>query len=263
MTRLVADGHVHLYPFYDLPRAVKALETNLRSHGVDGTPAGFLAERHDCHIFRDLREGRLRLPGIDSCPAGEDGCLVLQRAAGPSHLLLFAGRQIVTAERLEILLLTVDLPLADGLPAAQVVERAIGAGGVPVLAWAPGKWFFKRGEIVAGLLRRFAAGELLLGDTTLRPTLWGEPALMRSARRRGFGILSGSDPLPFPGEEGILGRYATVLEGEFDVDRPLAGVRRLLSTSAGLGASVGSRGGVVETLRRLRGNARAKRNVMS
>lgn len=262
MTRLVADGHVHLYPFYDLPRAVASLETNLRSHGTGGIPAGFLAERHDCHVFRDLREGRLRLPGIDGRPAGEDGCLLLRGVAG-SRLLLFAGRQIVTAERLEILLLTADLPLADGLPAVQVVERAIGAGGVPVLAWAPGKWFFKRGEIVAGLLRRFAAGELLLGDTTLRPTLWGEPALMRSARRRGFGILSGSDPLPFPGEEGILGRYATVLEGEFDVDRPLAGVRRLLSSSAGLGASVGSRGGVVETLRRLRGNAREKRSVMS
>ena len=257
MTRLVADGHVHLYPFYDLPRAVAALKTNLRSHGVDGTPAGFLAERHDCHLFRDLREGSLRLPGVDFYPAGE-GCLVLRGAAEP-RLLLFAGRQIVTAERLEILLLTVDLPLADGLPIVQVVERAIAAGGVPVLAWAPGKWLFKRGEVVAGLLRRFAAGELLLGDTTLRPTLWGEPRLMRSARRRGFGILAGSDPLPFPGEEVILGRYATVMDGDFDVDHPLAGVRRMLSSSGGLGATVGSRGGVVETLRRLRGNARAKK----
>jgi hypothetical protein len=198
------------------------------------------------------------LPGVECSPAGDDGCLALGGENG-LRLLLFAGRQIVTAERLEILLLTVDLPIADGLPVSEVVERAIGSGGVPVLAWAPGKWFFKRGGIVAGLLRRFAAGELLLGDTTLRPTLWGEPRLMRSARRRGFGILAGSDPLPFPGEEVILGRYATVMDGDFDVDRPLAGVRRMLSSSGGLGASVGSRGGVVETLRRLRGNARAKK----
>jgi len=258
VTRLVADGHVHLYPFYDLPLAVAALEKNLRSHGLGGTPAGFLAERHDCHFFRDLREGRLRLPDLEFSLAGDAGCLALEGENGP-RLLLFAGRQIVTAERLEVLLLTVDLPLADGLPVAQVVERAIAAGGVPVLAWAPGKWLFKRGEVVAGLLRRFAAGELLLGDTTLRPTLWGEPRLMRSARRRGFGILAGSDPLPFPGEEVILGRYATVMEGNFDVDRPVAGVRRLLSSSGGVGAAVGSRGGVVETLRRLRGNARAKK----
>jgi hypothetical protein len=259
VTRLIADGHVHLYPFYDLPRAVASLEGNLRRHGVSGIPAGFLAERSDCHIFEDLGQGRQRMPGLDFRPAGE-GCLALRGEAGP-RLLLFAGRQIVTAERLEVLALTVDLPLADGLPVSRVVEHVRAAGGVPVLAWAPGKWFFKRGAVVAKLLRGSSAGELLLGDTTLRPTLWAEPRLMRLARRRGFGILAGSDPLPFPGEEGNLGRYATVLEGDIDIARPVAGVRRILSSCGGVGPPVGTRGGIGETLRRLQRNARAKRGA--
>jgi hypothetical protein len=259
VTRLIADGHVHLYPFYDLPRAVSSLEGNLRKHGISGIPAGFLAERHDCHVFRELREGRLRLPGMDFRPAGE-GCLALHGEAGP-RLFLFPGRQIVTAERLEILALTVDIQLPDGSPAADVVERVQASGGVPVLAWAPGKWFFKRGNVVAGLLRRFAAGKLLLGDTTLRPTLWAEPRLMRHARSRGFGILAGSDPLPFAGEEGNLGRYATVLEGEFDSGSPRTGVRRMLTSPGGPGSVVGSRGGVGETLRRLRANAGTKKRT--
>jgi hypothetical protein len=257
VTRLIADGHVHLYPFYDLPRAVASLEGNLRRHGASGIPAGFLSERSDCHVFEDLREERLRLPGIDFRPAGE-GCLALLGDEG-LRLLLFAGRQIVTAERLEVLALTVDLPLADGLPVSSVVEHVRAAGGVPVLAWAPGKWFFKRGAVVAGLLRRFAAGELLLGDTTLRPAIWGEPRLIRLARSRGFGVLAGSDPLPIPGEERVLGRYATALEGEINVDRPVAGVRRVLGSSGGLGPNVGKRGGFFETLRRLRGNAAARK----
>jgi hypothetical protein len=261
VTKLIADGHLHLYPFYDLPRAVACLERNLRRHGVSGIPTGFLAERHDCHLFEDLRQGRLRLPGMDFRPAGEE-CLALQGEEGP-RLLLFAGRQIVTAERLEVLALTADLRLPDGGPAAEVVERVQAAGGVPVLAWAPGKWFFRRGDVVAGLLSRFAAGELLLGDTTLRPALWAEPRLMRLARGRGYGILAGSDPLPFSGEEGMLGRYATVLEGDIDIARPLAGVRRALGSSGGLGVGVGTRGGIGETLGRLWGNARAKRGAVS
>jgi hypothetical protein len=261
VTRLVADGHVHLYPFYDLPRAAAALENNLRRHGASGIPAGFLAERHDCRIFEDLRQGRLRLGGREVRPAGEE-CLAVLGEEGP-RLLLFAGRQIVTAERLEVLALTVDLRIPDGSPAAEVIGRVQAAGGVPVLAWAPGKWFFKRGEVVAGLLGRFPAGRLLLGDTTLRPTLWAEPRLMRHARRRGFGVLAGSDPLPFPGEERMLGRYATVLEGDLDLARPLEGVRKILGAAGGIGPGVGTRGGIGETLRRLWGNARAKKRVAS
>lgn len=259
MSTLVADGHVHLYPFYDLPRALASLEGNLRRHGIPGTPAGFLAERSDCHLFEDLREGRLRLTGVPLRPTGDEGSLVLAGEGGP-RLFLFAGRQIVTAERLEVLALTVDLPLEDGLPAAKVVERTLDAGGVPVLAWAPGKWLFARGAVVSELLLRFSPGELLLGDTTLRPSLWGVPRLMRDGRRRGFGVFAGSDPLPFPGEERMLGRYATVLEGQIDSGSPVDGVRRALASSGGLGVHVGSRGGVVATLRRLWGNAMAKRS---
>jgi hypothetical protein len=260
VTRLVADGHVHLYPFYDLGRALTALEENLRGHGAGGVPAGFLAERHDCHVFEGLRKGRLQVPGVDLRPAGDDRCLVRAGESGP-RLFLFSGRQIVTAERLEVLALTLDLPLADGLPAADVVRRVLDAGGVPVLAWAPGKWFFERGKAVAALLRRFAPGELLLGDTSLRPTLWGEPRPMREARRRGFGVLAGSDPLPVAGEEGMPGRYATILDGDIEVARPLAGVRQALRSAGGLGPHVGARGGVVETLRRLRGNAAARKST--
>ena len=84
---------------------------------------------------------------------------------------------------------------------------------------------------------------------------------MRLARSRGFGILAGSDPLPFPGEEGMLGSYATVLEGDIDIDQPVAGVRRVLSSGAGVGPPIGTRGGICETLRRIQGNARAKRGA--
>jgi hypothetical protein len=254
--RLVADGHVHLYPFYDLRRAVSSLEANLRSLGVPGTPAGFLAERRDCHLFRDLEEGRLSVPGLECRSAGA-GAMAFG-VGDALHLLLFAGRQVVTAERLEVLVLTADLPIDDGLPAADVIRRARDAGAVPVLAWAPGKWFFGRGAVVRGLLQRAAVGPLLLGDTTLRPTLWPEPRLMRAGRRRGFGVLAGSDPLPFPGEEGLLGRYATVLEGEFDLADPVPGVRSLLASACGIKAIVGERNGIVEALRRLRRNSRER-----
>jgi hypothetical protein len=259
VNRLVADGHVHLYPFYDLARAAASLRENLARLGAPGTPAGFLAERHDCHLFRDLAEGRVAIPGAACRPAGR-GALAFGDGASPG-LLLFAGRQVVTAERLEVLVLTADLAIDDGLPAAEVIRRARDAGAVPVLAWAPGKWFFARGAVVRRLLDTFAAGELLLGDTTLRPTVWPEPRLMRVGRRLGFGILAGSDPLPFAGEEGVLGRYATALEGEFDVADPVPGVRRALASTGGVGVALGRRSGPAEALRRLRRNSAARRSA--
>ena len=127
------------------------------------------------------------------------------------------------------------------------------AGGVPVVGWAPGKWFFGRGKIVASLIESCDPGQLAVGDTILRATCWAEPLLMRAARRRGCTVLAGSDPLPFAGEEVRAGTYATVLEGAFDKQKPRSSLRELLQT--GSACTMGRRNGPVLMLQRLRKNA--------
>lgn len=267
---LVADTHVHLYGFYSLEVACRAALGNLRrAHAAGGAAAHpgeavayglFLTERHDCHAFKALRS-RAPQPGwageVEALAGGS--VLRLVPEAGGS-LFLFPGRQIVTRERLEVLALTVDDPIPDRLPMAEAIERVRAAGGVPVIPWSPGKWFFGRGRIVADALQRAEPGTLAVGDTWLRPVGWPEPSLMRSARQRGLALVSGSDPLPFRGEERRAGACGTVLEVE-DRDwatHPLEAVRRALLTGGSTWRGIGRRGSIPAVALRLWKNARSR-----
>lgn len=240
MTRLVADTHVHLHPGYDLGAALASLCANLAGHGEE-VRAGFLAERSGCRVFAALRDSSLRPGGsiaVQRLP--EAGALLLESEGRQAYL--FDGRQIVTAERVEVLALGADIDLADGQPAERVIAAVRAADGVPVLGWSPGKWSGARGRLVGDLLRCSTPGELLLGDTALRPRRSFEPRLMREARRRGLGVIAGTDALPLPREERLLGTYATVFEGPFDPERPLQSARHLLRSPSAYVGTCGTRG---------------------
>lgn len=228
-TMIIADTHVHVYPCYDAGILLASLTDNLGKLGGKAVKAGFLAERRDCDVFASMRDGKYGPlpPGIKIVSSHEKECMVLDRA-GSEPVYLFAGRQIVTSERLEMLGLAVDAAFPDGLTAEDAVRRVQDAGGVPVLAWSPGKWFGRRGEIVGRILQTFKPGELLIGDSSLRPPWWGKPELMIEAERRGFTIVAGSDPLPFSGEESLCGTYAVLIEALFDVAQPVLSVRQAL-----------------------------------
>ncbi len=249
--RIVLDAHLHLYPSHDPRRLVDALAANLRRLGGDVHAACF-AERTDCHAFSDLREGRLTVPGWTVTPvgAGAAAALRLSAAAGGPPLWLFPGRQVATRERLEVLALFGDSAPADGRPAAETLAAVSASPALAVLNWAPGKWWFGRGRIVAGLARTAPAGTVWLGDTTLRPHGWPLPPLMRWQRRHGRGVLAGTDPLPLPGEEALAGSYACVVDGAFDPAAPAASLRALLRANPAAVASIGRRSSVLAMLRR-------------
>jgi hypothetical protein len=253
---MIADTHVHLYPCYDPALAARTLIANLGRLNGRAVKAAFLAERAGSHAFRQLKEGTLSLAGAGFAaePSGEPGALAVT-GQGEPLLWLFAGRQIVAAERIEVLALTADLEIPDGLPARQAIEAVLAGGGLPVLSWAPGKWFLARGRLVEDLMRRFGARSLLLGDTSLRPALWPEPGLMRLGARQGMGIVAGSDPLPFAGEERYMGTFATLLEADFEPRRPVTAARAALMSPGVRRIRIGRRGGPLETLRRLAKNA--------
>jgi len=240
MNGMVADTHVHIYPCYDFPAALASLVANLaRLAAGEAVSAAFFTERHDCRAFASLQDGSLPAAGRDlEVRSLEEGAVLLATGGG-AEVYLFAGRQLVTAERIEVLAVAMPADLPDGQPALKMVEAVLAAGGVPVIGWSPGKWSLSRGHVVRELLRRFKPGDLLLGDTALRPTPCPEPRLMREARRRGLAVIAGSDPLPLPREERLLGTYATVFQGPFDAAQPLESARRLLRSPA---AVVGTRG---------------------
>ncbi len=167
---------------------------------------------------------------------------------GSDPLWVFQGRQFVARERVEILALAGNPDIADGQPAAEIIEQVHAADAIPVLAWSPGKWLFQRAKVVAQLLAQFGPDDLWLGDSALRPIGWPTPGPMRSSQRR---ILAGTDPLPFVGDEQQAGGYGIRVEANFDPQQPLTSARSMLRSPAKELASFGNRNTPVTMLQRM------------
>ena len=284
---IVADTHVHVYRGYDVAAALHHGLRNLtelaRRCGADPAAedsAGaeesnlvvgggpllvlFLVEAEGCDSFEALRQGRLKeqLPGWSVQAAGEDCAVWLEAsetgAPEAERLLLVAGRQLVTQERLEVLALATDAGLPQSLDSRGAIASVHEAGGVPVLSWAPGKWSFQRGELVAAVIAASSPEHLLIGDSSLRSSAT-EPRLMRRAQQRGFKVVAGSDPLPIGGEERILGSYGTFWRGEVEMDEPLRSLRPMLLDPAVPAARVGDRSTALVVVSRLGRHTLAKK----
>ncbi len=255
--KILADTHLHFYPCYDLKRALRVLRSNLAALSADSLHMAFLAERNDCHFFKEIRDKKRE---ISASPAQINafGEALLLQEEGYKDLYLFAGRQVITRERLEVLALTTDVEIPDGLPVEEVIERINREGAIAVLSWAPGKWFAQRGKKVARLFSDYSAQEVVLGDTTLRPWCWLEPRLMKRGVNSGFTVLAGSDPLPFAGEEEMMGRYVSRWQMELDLENPVGSVRSYLKDSGKCPERIGSRGFCLETVVRLYKNFKTK-----
>ncbi len=225
--KIIADTHIHIYPVHDPAELIRRAARRLVRASSSPNPVFvlFLAEGRGFDFFGRLRNGSHGLPGTFNVePADEPEAVRVTLEEDTVWIL--AGRQVATAERVEILALTLAGGVEDGRPAAETVEAVLAGGGIPVLAWAPGKWMFRRAAVVRSLLKTFGPDRLLLGDTSLRPLGWPEPAAMREPGRK---VVAGSDPLPRSGEEARAGSYGVALEGDFDGLRPAASLRRLLA----------------------------------
>lgn len=240
---VAVDTHVHVYPFYDAGLLLRRLALNLSraAEGREHVKAACLAERKDCSWFARLKSGDRKLPPGFELVEHEADPASLTLKFGRETLHLIAGRQLRTSEGLEVLALATVGMIADGLPASESIEAVRQAGGVPVLAWAPGKWSFKRAVVVRGIIANAAPGSLLVGDSSVRPRCLGEPGLMQEARKRGLTVIAGSDPLPAPGEELAAGSWCSLLECPFDESAPAASLRKALQSADVSAKSAGKR----------------------
>lgn len=255
--RLACDCHVHFHPGYDEVLFWDSLASNLAAgvRSVYGDAPGevgymvLLTESAGADFFSRWRDRGVAGPaGIRFVPTGEPYSLTLVRDGGPS-LLVVQGRQIVTAERLEVLTAGPRGAIPDGRPLARVVDELTTAGELAILPWGAGKWLGTRGRLVEELAQGNTCPTFFLADNTARPAWWPAPRAFRFPVRRGQGILRGSDPLPLPGEEKRAGAFAFLLAGGFDANLPLASLKTLLG-GAGPLVPLGRRDGTIRFARR-------------
>jgi len=249
---LSVDGHVHLYPNYDLVQALEHGRQNLIAHctGVAGEeiiPVWLLTERSDCSFFDSISESpaKYKKNGFEFVPHKDHHTLLVVKESEP-WLYIFAGRQLLAREGLEILSLVSRLNVPDRAMSIREIKQAIAdSGGIPTLNWAPGKWFFKRGAVIAQLIEEYDADSVLIGETTLRHTLWPEPKLIQQARRKGFSVIAGSDPLPFVGEEKNVGTFGFKIDGDFDSAQPAQSFRKMIKANRDSVQLIGRRNDII------------------
>lgn len=228
--RVITDTHVHIYPSYNLASVFEHAFKNIAELSAEDEPKAFvlcLTESEPNNFFEEFRSKKRALPlPFTLFETSESTSIRIQREN--QQLFVIAGRQINTREGLEVHALGTSLRFSNGLGLLETIEAILKAQAIVVIPWSPGKWFFKRGQLVKAALQQFGPKLLFVADSRLRPAIWGTPRLLQQAKQEGFRILAGSDPLPIPADERFIGTYATSLEGNFDHDKPCASLALLL-----------------------------------
>ena len=256
MPLLLADFHLHIYRSHQRELLLRALFSNLSHLAAQITPsseppilAAFLADRRRSNLFRDWQRGLIRVLGCSARPLDEFTLLLEPPKGRPVYL--FAGRQITTREGLELLTLVTDNDIPDALLFPKAVEMAAQDPGIPVIPWAPGKWLGSRADLIRHGLASLQPHGVLIADPAVRPAGFPQPSLFRFAQKREIPIVAGSDVYPFPGEETLVGSWASIVEGPFDPHRPSESIRALLrQRPLPLCRRVGRRSSLLAAIRR-------------
>jgi hypothetical protein len=235
-TTLFVDTHVHIYDCFDLGRLLDSAVDNFaraaNARGIERFRGVLmLAETAADHAYRRLaglvsRDGATA-PGWRFAPTAEPEALHARRGDG-SELLIVAGRQIVTREKLEILALGTIATFADGHSIEESLSEIRAAGGLAILPWGVGKWWGSRGALMDDVLRQTDHRDVLLGDNSGRPWFFPLPKQFRDAGSRGRRILPGSDPLPFAREAGRAGSVGMIVRAALPETSPATAIKELL-----------------------------------
>jgi hypothetical protein len=254
--QLLLDAHVHFHEGFSRRAFFDAAASNLHAGaaelGIDLPVAMGLMFTESAGAdafgrFAASAAGNTHggLDGWRFHDTGEGNSLWATRGGDSPEILLIAGRQLVTVERLEVLALGCREPLDDGMPLREARDAVIAAGGVPVVPWGFGKWWFGRGRVVAELIAQESPGRWYLGDNAGRPRWSARPKLFARGARHQVFVLPGSDPLPLAGQQTKAGRCGFVVPRRPDEQRPAATVLEWLRTCSAQPVTFGRHAGLL------------------
>lgn len=230
MSGTLVDSHVHFHDGFQLSRFLDAAQANFVHHDATVEMGALIVVEMDevSDPLKRIREQPVERGWQRLEPSHDSEALWFSRRE-PPDLVVLAGRQITTRENLELLALCTDCPVPGGISLRDGLGRVTEAGGVAVVPWGFGKWWFGRGRVMRDLLARREERRFFLGDHGGRPQRLGQPALLEEAETQGIPILVGSDPLPWAAQQERVGCMANRLPGQLDPNRPTQWLRAELS----------------------------------
>ena len=239
---ILIDAHVHIYDNFDLRTFLDSAFVNFRTeaarlgHGGTFTAILLLTETAKDNWFQRLDEYTcqgLGVGGRSTCQwrfyKTSEACSLCARGADSQILFVIAGRQIVTAEDLEVLALATEKKFEDGAPLEEIIRTVSGSGAIPVVPWGPGKWMGKRGVLLTQLLNGPEIPGLFLGDNGNRPYFWPNPSHFKLAEKKGIRVLPGTDPLPFALESCRPGSFGFLVNDSVTSEYPARDLKSILA----------------------------------
>lgn len=254
---ILIDAHVHIYDCYDQEMLFDSAWNNFSIHaaqmGQKGDFSGvlLLADRKGQDFFSEIQSQCINdLPSsigkwqVEFTP--EKRAIQLSTVDG-QRLHVLRGWQLVSLEGVEVLSLMHWERPEDGLPLAEQIAMCQGTG-VVVIPWAFGKWFGKRGRVLAEAMESTASSHFFLGDNGGRPGVLPS-SLLKGYWRNNLPLISGSDPLPIPGEEKRVGSFGVCIDFPDGDDNLCTFLERYFTGGKGDCQNFGSMSGVIPFLR--------------
>lgn len=248
---LRVDTHVHLHDCYDETTFLDAAATNLEAGNTTGgiRSAICFTEVHGTNRFASWANGSLDAGDSGwSLNATQEPNSLLARHADGRQFALIAGRQIECREGVEVLALGRVEDMSKGRPVREVLDLVSAEGAIPVLPWGFLKWSGRRGKLIDSLLEEVGEG-VVFGDNGARLAGSSEPRHLQQARKRGFPVLPGTDPFPFPWDAGRVGSYGLECSGKLSPETPFADFKRIVLAPDFRAQTFGERLGIYSFLR--------------
>ena len=238
---ILVDAHVHIYDCFDLEGFLDSAYSNFRSEayrlgiGEQFTPVLLLTETSKEFWFNRLRQ-YAESNGINKDKMlkkwefhyTDENVSVTARFEKSRDLFIIAGRQIETAEGLEVLALFTNSSFRSGIPIIDLIEAVKKQDAIPVIPWGFGKWLGRRGKILDSLMKIQKDLKFYLGDNSGRPSFLPFPHHFKIADRNGIHMFPGSDPLPFATEYHRAGRFGFLLEETISNSYPAKDLKQIL-----------------------------------
>jgi len=236
---LLVDGHVHFYGCFETQRFLDAAADNF-ARIADQIRAS--SEVLGCLVICETTGGDPLARLHAELARGKSDWSLVETEEQESRfavrdqrprMIVVAGRQLISRERLEVLALGTCQEVSAGEPLIDTAAEIRQAGAVPVVPWGFGKWWFQRREILVQCLRGAAVAgwerEMFVGDSGNRCRSLTGDRVFAIARSLGIRDLPGSDPLPLSKHQCRAGSAGFILPISGETQRPMSRIKRALA----------------------------------
>jgi hypothetical protein len=249
----ILDTHVHYYAQFSPDDLCRNAVRNLERQATDSLPGIVLVDKAEWPTYDDFVSNLTAMSDFRVETHRDHAVIIFSEDDLVHRLYVFRGAQRIVKEGFEMLCLFNSELSFDRQSAEDLITEINALGGIAVVPWSYGKWLGKRRTMIRELCLkcRERGHPLFLGDICQRPR-FVDNLKMLAQKWGAAGVLGGSDPLPYEGEEACIGMLGTLIDvaANYRSLTVVSELKKSLLGLAGADSSIGLHDSVVKGLYR-------------